>query len=143
MTISDVDKLPEDAAGGDACTDAEETYLRDIVNLVGDPVTGALTLTIDEDTQGSVTGPTLTWELGNIQVAGQPDYTWKITGGSGSTNPLFKPIFDPSSTNTNLTVTVENGRARFFRFPNGGKKPNADQYIACRTDFTLVMTKQP
>lgn len=141
MTISDVDELPDDAAGGDPCTEPEQDYLRSI-DLVAAPVSGALTLTIDEDTTGSVTGPTLAWELGNIQVASQPGYTWKITGGSGSTNPLFKPIFDPSSTNTNLTVTVENGRARFYRFPDGGRKPSADQYIACRTDFTLVMTKQ-
>ena len=118
----------------------EQDYLRSI-GLVAAPVAGALTLTIGEDTQGSVTGPTLAWELGNVQVASQPGYTWKITGASGSTNPLFRPIFDPGSSDANLTVTLENGRAHFSRFPNGGRKPSADQFIACRTDFTLVMTK--
>ena len=140
MTISDVDELPDDAAGGDPCTEPEQNYLRSI-GLVAAPVSGALTLTIGEDTQGSVTGPTLAWELGNVQVASQPGYTWKITGASGSTNPLFRPIFDPGSSVAALTVTLENGRAHFSRFPSGGRKPSADQFIACRTDFTLVMTK--
>ena len=140
MTISDVDKLPDDAAGGDPCTEPEQDSLR-AIGLVAAPVAGVLTLTIDEDAQGSVTGPTLAWELGNIQVASQPGYTWKITGASGSTNPLFRPVFDPASTNSSLTVTLENGRAHFSRFPNGGRKPSADQFIACRTDFTLVMSQ--
>lgn len=143
ITISDVDELPDEASGGDPCTEPEQDYLRGL-GLVAASVSGTLTLTIDEDTTGSVRGPTLAWELGNIQVASQPGYTWKILGASGSTNPLFKPIFDPSSTNTNLTVTVENGRAHFYRYPNvtTRKSTSADQFIACRTDLTMVMTKQ-
>ena len=143
MTITDVDELPDEASGGDPCTEAEQTYLRSL-NLLAAPVAGALTLTLDEDTTGSVTGPTLTWQLANIQVPSQPGYTWKIVGGSGSVNPLFRPIFDPSSVPTNLIVTVENGRAQFYRYPNiVTKKPaSADQFIACRADLTMVMTKQ-
>jgi hypothetical protein len=143
MTITDVDELPDDASGGDPCTEPEQDYLRSL-GLVAASVTGSLTLTIDQDTTGSVQGPKLAWELGNIQVLSQPGYTWKILGASGSTNPLFKPVFDPSSTNTNLTVNVENGRAHYYRYPNvnSKKQPSADQFIACRTDLTMVMTKQ-
>ena len=139
LSLSDVDELPDDAAGGDPCTEQEQDYLRSI-GLVAAPVSGSLTLTIGEDTTGSVQGPTMAWELGGILV--EPGYTWKITGASGSTNPLFKPVFEPGSTNTNLTVTLENGRAHFTRYPNGGGKPRSDRFIACRTDFTMVMTKQ-
>ena len=141
LSLSDVDELPDEAAGGDPCTEPEQDYLR-LIGLVAAPVSGSLTLTIGEDTTGSVQGPTMAWELSGIQVGLQTGYTWKITGASGSTNPLFKPVFEPGSSNMNLTVTLENGRAHFTRYPNGGGKPRSDQFIACRTDFTMVMTKQ-
>ena len=92
MTISDVDDLPDDAAGGDPCTEPEQDYLRGI-GLVAAPVAGALTLTIGEDTEGSVTGPTLAWEL-DIEVAGQRVPRVR-SRRRRSTNPLFRPVSVP------------------------------------------------
>jgi hypothetical protein len=137
LTITDVDELPDDAAGGNPCTEPEQDFLRGI-GLVAAQVSGTLTLSIGERKIGSAQQPVMTWELSDIAV--ESGYTWTVTGASGSTNPLFFPQFDGSTPGAELVATVENGRAHFTRYPSGSRR--SDLFIACRTDLTMTLTKQ-
>src|SRR5262245_8580376 len=136
MTITDVDELPDDAAGGDPCTEPEQDFMRSI-GLVAGSISGTLTLSIDEEKVGRYQRPTMIWALRDIPA--QPGYTWNVTGGGGSSNPLFFPQFD-GSTAGEVVVTVENGKAHFRRFPSGSTQ--SDMFIACRIDLTLTLSKQ-
>ena len=141
LKLTAVGPNPDPDAGGNPCT-ADEQVLLEGLGLVGGEVTGVFTLTIEEDRKGSLAGRAMNWELSGINV--EAGNTWKIIGGSGSTVASTFPQFSGSA--TDLTVTVENGRAHFFRYPDGssgrGNKPSSDLAIACRVNLKMRMTKQ-
>ncbi|HUR20627.1 MAG TPA: hypothetical protein VMZ90_07455 [Vicinamibacterales bacterium] len=137
MTFTDLDELPDDAAGGDPCTEGEQQFLRNAgVMGPGTSVTGRFSTTLGEEKLGKSLRYVQNWALAD--VPGGAGVVWQISGRSGSTNPLFFPQIGAGSTATALTVTTENGRADFKRFFNGTQT----HVMACRTDFTMTMTKQ-
>jgi hypothetical protein len=135
LTVTDVAELPDSVSGGDPCTEPEQILLRDAGLLgPGTSVSGNLSMSVDEDRDGL---PTMTWTLADI--AGDPGSTWVIKGGNGA-NMLFRPQFAPGSTSAALTLTLENGRAHFFRYAVGARRYNL--FIGCRVDFTMTMTRR-
>lgn len=137
MTFTDLDELPDDVAGGDPCTEDEQQFLRDAgVMGPGTSVTGRFSTSLREEKVGKSLRYAQDWALAD--VPGGAGVIWQISGRSGSTNSLFFPQIAVGSTATALTVTVENGRADFKRLLNGSQT----HFMACRTDFTMTMTKQ-
>jgi hypothetical protein len=130
LVITGVDELPDWFDSGDPCQEDKVDQLR-ALGLVGSPLSGSLTWSFGE-LGGSLKGnPRIDWHLdGVMDSAGAP---WSLEGHSGSSRPIFFPLFESGSTEGNFTVTVEGSVIDFVGPTMTVRK--------CRADFTMTLTK--